>query len=100
MIYDLDQNPLSAAALSIRSGEQKIISVLIDAENDNLLRSETVAELLVEAKHNDQLSWTNLETDGLDLSAWSGSRATFQIRLTAGTITEIEERVFTLSVSL
>jgi hypothetical protein len=44
------------------------------------LASGAVSGCVVEFKHEDEVSWTAIETTPYDLSAFDGTRETFQIR--------------------
>ncbi len=100
MIYDLDNNPLSSSFLDIKSNQLQEISVRIDCAAPEVLRCDDIPELTVTGKHIDQTDWTDLETTGLDLSEWNGSRETFQIRLQAGEILTVDLVDFSISVGI
>ena len=44
------------------------------------LESGAVTGCVVEFRHEDDVSWTNIETTPYDLSAFAGTRETFEIR--------------------
>lgn len=100
MIYDLDDNPLSTAALSVEAGESTSLTVKIDCEPGESLRADVVGDLLVEAKQEDQPSFTDIEAGPLNLAPWAGARERFVIRLTGGLVTEVTERAFRIKVGL
>lgn len=99
MITDLGGFPLTSAMLDIQSNQERLLSIKIDCLAGYFLRCATVPEIQVSARHEDSPDFTDLESDGLDLTAWQDLRETFQIKLSVGEISEIKELVFDLTVS-
>ena len=97
-IYDTDGHVIYSSALSLFSGNEATVTVQIDCVTGYSLYGEAVADIAVEARHGTSGGWTNIETTPLDLSAFDGSRETYQVRLTAATITAFTSRAFTLTV--
>jgi hypothetical protein len=97
MIYDTDGNRILSTALDVRSGEDEIITLKIDCLTGWQLSGEAVADVAVEARHQGD-AYVNIETTPISLTPWNGTLQTFEIRLTAGTITTALTRSFTLSV--
>lgn len=100
MIYDLDDNPLSAFPLTIFSGETKTLTIRVECRTGYFLRSENVVGLTVEARRTGAEAWTNIETTPLDLSSFNGTRQNYEIRLIADATAIIQRRNFKLTVSL
>lgn len=50
------------------------------------LSSEVIGDLAVEAKHDLEVSYTNIETTPIDLSPFAGADETFQFRFTPGAV--------------
>jgi hypothetical protein len=85
--------------ITIASAGTKTFSRTIDCVDGYELTSETVADITVEARHSSGGAWTNIETGALDLSTWAGTTETFEIRLTAGTVTVKTIKHFNLIVA-
>ena len=83
MIYDMSGNILNVGSLDIVSGESRDILCQIDGKAGKILRAEITGDLQITAKQTDQPDFTDLETTGLDLTEFDGSREGFVIRLTA-----------------
>lgn len=100
MIFDIEDNPLSAFPLSIYSGETKTATVRVECRIGYFLRSEDVSGLTVSARRVGDPAWTNIETTPIDLSAHAGTRQNFEIRLVADAVVIVERRNFKITVSL
>jgi len=74
-------------SIALESGENRIITFSIPCYDGRELSGEAVTGLTVEARHGTGGAWTNIETTPIDLSPYAGSTGTFQVRVTAGTIT-------------
>lgn len=98
MIYDLNDNPLQAAHLSVTENLSRSFEMRVECRSGYFLRAETVADLTVEARRSGSPTWTNLETSEIDLSAWLGTRQQFEVRLSAGASGALELRNFALRV--
>jgi hypothetical protein len=98
-IYDLDDEVIYSSAFALRSGETATATIQIDCVTGWRLSGEVVAGVTIEARHGSAGGWTDIETTPIDLSTWNGSRETFEIRFTAGTITSFSRKSFTLTVS-
>lgn len=99
MFYDKDDNPINNFSFSVNSADEQIMTLQIDCASGKSLRSQTVSDLAVSARHGTSGSWTDLETTGLDLGAWNGSRETFQIRFVAAPVSSVNTKNFSLYVS-
>lgn len=99
MLYDSNGGLLTAASISIDAGSQTVFQIKAECRSGYFLSATTVADLLVEARHLGDSVWIDIETLPLDLSVFDGTIQDFEIRLTAGNVSEITNRAFTLSVS-
>ena len=97
MIYDTDDNRILTAAVDLRSGETKTVTIQLDCLTGYQLSGEAVSDVTVEARHSGD-SFVDIETTPISLTPWNGTRETFEVRLTVGTITTPLTRAFTLSV--
>ena len=98
MIYDTAGNEILSAAFSMSSADVKTATIQIDCTAGQYLRGEAVSGLTVEAKQEDAVSWTNIETTPIDLATWDGTTETFLVRFTAPSIAEYTRKTFRLSV--
>jgi len=98
MIYDLDDNPINSFALSIPSGDDPVLQIKIDCVTGYEFFSDAVSLLAVEARHQGDVSWTNIETTPIDLTSLNGLREIFEVRLTADVVAAIQRRAFSLRV--
>lgn len=86
-------------SLSLESTQNRVYTVTIDCfDGHELSLGTAVTDLTVEAKHSAAGSYTDIETTAIDLSTWAGTTQTFNIRLTAGTITSHLIRSFRIRV--
>lgn len=99
MIYDLDGNELYAAQLTMREQNSSVLHISIECRSGYKLKSETAANLGVEARRLGDSVWTNLESSEIDVSAYAGTRQTFEIKLTAGNETSIVRNAFSLKLT-
>ena len=98
LIFDTSDNPITSFSISLESAEVKTFTIKIDCKTSNFLSSEVVGDLTVEAKLHTDSGWTNIETTPLDLSAYNATRPSFDVRLTAGTVSSPVKRIFNLTV--
>jgi hypothetical protein len=83
-IYDLDLNPLTQGSLTVPPGTTKDISVMIHSDRlGEHLSCAAVADCVIQAKHIGAVSFTNIESSSLDLTAYFGLTEEFVIRITA-----------------
>jgi hypothetical protein len=99
MLYDSNGQLLTSAAVSIDANSQTVFAVKAECRTGYFLSATAVDDLLVEARHPGDSDWIDIETAPLDLSAFDGNIEDFEIRFTAGNVSEISNRAFTLSVS-
>lgn len=97
MIRDTNGNPVGTFATSIQASASQTYTVKIDCESDYELAADAVSDLTVEAKRTADVSWINIETTPIDLSAWNGTLQEFQIRVTAANSPGVE-RAFSVRV--
>ncbi len=90
MLYDIDDNPLSSAFLTIPRNGVRFIQMKVDCRTGLSLLCEPVDNLLVEAKHSASGVYINLETASILLTPWANTRQTFDFRLTASNVTNTE----------
>lgn len=100
MIFDTAGLPIYSAAIGLGSDEVKTAQIDVDCRSGYRLKGTEVDGVTVEAKHEDGISWTDLETSTIDLTPWAGSRERFLIRFNAATVAEFDRPVFTLAVEL
>jgi hypothetical protein len=86
MIRDTN-GPLDTITLALESGQNRVYTITIDCFTGHELSGEVVGDIAVEARHGIVGAYTDIETTPIDLSPYNGSTETFQIRVTAGTIT-------------
>lgn len=98
MIYDTQDNPLTAASLSVTASQTQIFTIRVECRSGYFLRSETAADLTVEARRVGDAAWIDLETSQIDLSAWNATRQNFELRLTAANLPQIAIKNFSLKV--
>lgn len=99
MLFDSNSQILTSAALSIEANSQTVFPVKAEARAGYFLSASAVADLQVEARISGDVDWTDIEAVPLDLSAHAGNIVDIEIRLTAGSVSVITDRSFTLSVS-
>jgi hypothetical protein len=87
MIYDIDNNPLPSYLMNLAASGVFQFSIRVNCRTGLYLRSQSVSDLLVEGRKQGDISWINLETTGIDLSADNETRQTFEVRLTASAVT-------------
>ena len=97
MMYDTDDTRILAGSVAVRSTETETLTVKIDCLDGYQLSAHTVADCVVEARHDGD-AWVNIETTPIDLTPWDGDREIFEIRVTAPTITSQLIRQCTFSV--
>lgn len=99
MIFDTADNPISSFSMSIESAAVQTLTLRIECRTSYFLSCETVADLAVEGRKAGDVTWINLETTPIDLSAYNGTRQNFEIRLTAASVAAIQRRDFSIRVS-
>ena len=100
-MYDLDNNPLANGSVSVGSGSVTNLQIKIDCRSGYILRVKNPVEVVaVNAKHTSEDSYTDLETDSIDLSPWNGSREIFDIRLTGDEVSARTLKTVILSVEI
>lgn len=87
MIYDIDNNPLPSYLMNLASSGIFQFSIRVNCRTGLHLRSESVSDLSVEGRKLGDSTWINLETTPIDLSADNETRQTYEIKLTAITVT-------------
>ena len=98
MIYE-NGNLVDRIALGLASAASRTYTLEIDCVAGQFLSGESVSDIAVEARHGTGGGWTNIETTPIDMSTWAGSLETFQVRITADTITGDTTRMFTINVA-
>lgn len=100
MIYDHDDQPLVSVNAGIKSEEAIQFKIEIDCKAGYFMRATPVADLLVQARHHGTGgAFTDIESTPFDLTPWDGSQEEFDIRITAGVITEFDKRAFRIILS-
>lgn len=98
MIYDTNDDPLLSASLGLTSAEAKTVEFKVDCVSGNSLSCGTVSGLVVEARHGTSGAWTDIESGSIDLTPWANTVQTFQVRVTAPSVTSRQRKVFTLAI--
>ena len=98
MIYDIDSNPLPSYLMNLDAGSVYVFTIRINCRTGVYLRSESVSDLLVEGKKSTDSVWVNLETTPIDLSAYSDTFQNYDIRLTAGAVSDPVTKNFKIYV--
>lgn len=96
-IRDTNGDPIEMFSTSIQASSVQTYTVKIDCETDYELVADAVSDLTVEAKRTADVSWINIETTPIDLSAWNGTLQEFQVRVTAANSPGVE-RAFSVRV--
>lgn len=86
-------NPSSGFNYAVASNSSITFEVPIDCVTGYELFAETVDTLTVEARKLGDVSWTDIETTPIDLTADAGLRVTYEIRLTAAVVTVLTRRI-------
>lgn len=97
-IYDTDDNVIYSSAFALRAGESTTATIQIDCESGWSLYGQSVADMTIEVSHDTDEDWTDLVTTPRDLSTWDGSKETFKLRFTAGSVATVTPHAFTLTV--
>lgn len=74
------------AGTLIKNGSAIVVEREIRCFNGYELSCEVVGDMVVEAKHDLEGSYTNIETTPIDLSPFAGADETFQLRFTPGAV--------------
>lgn len=98
MIYDLNDQPVYSASFALGPNGVQTAEIKVECAAGRYLRGTAVTGLAVEAKHEDALSWTDIETTPIDLATWDGDTEKFLVRFTAGSVTAYDRLQFSLSV--
>ena len=72
-----------------KSGSAVVKEVDIRCLDGYELSCDSVSNLTVEAKHDADVGYTNIETTPIDVSAFAGSDETFQLRFTPTSTTGV-----------
>ncbi len=96
MIFDLNDNPLSSGQISETLGTSQTITIRVECRANYFLRAQTIADFTIEGRKVGDSTWIDLETTGIALTPFAGTKQNFEIRLT-GAITG--RFVFDLTVS-
>lgn len=99
MIFDQDGNPISSFSTLIESGDVQTYNLRVECRAGYSFYAEVVSDLTLEAKRTLDSSWVDIETTPIDLSPWDGTTQNFQFRVTAGTVTELFRKAFSLRVA-
>lgn len=96
MPYDINNNPVTHISFSTIPEGVSYFVLLFDCETEKELHCDEVVDLTVEAKHNLESEWIDLETDSIDLSEWNGTRQAFEFRITAEAVENVTRRRFNI----
>lgn len=97
-MFDTDDNPITGFNFAIDSGAVITFQVRDNCQDGLRLYSETVGDLTVEGRIAGGGSFTDLEGSYIDLTPYAGTRQTFDIRITAGSVSTPTRRKFRLRV--
>lgn len=98
MFYDLNDNPISSYSGSIDTQAEHVYNIKVDCRTGRFLACGPVSDMVIEARAFGDLTWIDLESNRIDLSAFNGTRRRFEIRVTAGAVTSITRRNIPLRV--
>lgn len=87
---------------TIADSEVLLFTIPVECTDGYTMRvlQGSVADVSIEARHGASGAYTNIETTELDLSPWDGTTQNFQIRITAGTVTEHTRVQFDVNVDV
>ena len=74
----------------IKSGSAVVKEVDIRCLDGYELSCDVVGDLTVEAKHDADVSYTDIETTAYDVSSFAGADETFQLRFTPGSVAGVK----------
>ena len=74
----------------IKSGSAVVKEVEIRCLDGYELSCDVVGDLTVEAKHDADVGYTNIETTAYDVSSFAGADETFQLRFTPGSVAGVK----------
>lgn len=101
LISDLNDNPLTGGQIAVELSASQTAAIRVECRAGYKLRGSVSSELAIEARRvGDAGTWTNLETDSVDLSAYAGTRQDFNIRITSNGVTAPLRVVINITVSL
>lgn len=101
MIVDTNNNSIDTLNIALNSGVNKVYTFQIDCftghfayngfkDSDGIYQTApAIPDVTIELRHGTTGAYSDIENTPFDLSAWNGSRETFQLRITAGTITAL-----------
>lgn len=84
-MYDLNDNPISTGQISVSGFGFGAFSVKADCRTGYVLRAEGDS-LTITARRLGDTPWTNIITGSIDLSAWNGTRETFEVRVSGSMV--------------
>ena len=82
MIYDLDGIRRTSSNYQNDLNTPKVALAKVESRTGYFLSCEAVADLTVEARKQGGVSWTNIETTPIDLSADDGNLIVYEFRFT------------------
>lgn len=85
-------NPGSGFNYAVASNSSILFTVPIDCIAGYELSASAVSTLAVEARKQGDVSWVNIETTPIDLTADAGMRVNYEIRLTGAVVTSTTRR--------
>ena len=98
MIFDTDGLPAFSTTVGLGPNDQKTATIDIECKTGFSLKGTAVSGVTVEAKQEDAVSWTNIETTPIDLTTWAGTTERFLVRFTTASVTSFDRVTFTLTV--
>jgi len=89
-----------ATSNSIAAGAVQTYTIPIDCTDGFVLTlsPRPVDDLVIEAKRSADSVWIDLESLDIDLSTWDGTTQDFDIRITAGSVTDLTHANFEVAV--
>lgn len=98
MIYDTDDNPIAGFNFPMTSGEVVVFQIRADCQVGLKLFSDVVGDLTVQGRPAGVGSYVDLEASNIPLAPYAGTRHNFDIKITAGTVTTLTRRGFSIKV--
>lgn len=99
MIFNEEGVPLLNIQSSAKSDSVRELSIYVDCFNGYYLSSASLSGVLVEAKHKDSVSYSDISVSPIDLSSWNSTRQKFNIKISIGTFSVRTFKEVNLKVS-
>ena len=98
MIYDTNDRQILSAKFALASEDVQTFTIRIDCLADQYLATQPVENITVEARKSGDVSWIDIETTPIDLSADAGTQKDYEIQLTGEYYGSVSKRVIPIGV--